>query len=182
MSEIEKQLDEIKNIDENKIAASVEEEMQQNEIITLPNGIRVRFHSVAPDLLRKVQEKVKDPQVPLAPLPDDPERFDENPFDPEYLEAKDLASQKRNDSIMQAMVLRGVELIDGMPEDESWLEDLIFLELIDENDVKNASNKLKEIWYKRYVALDMTGFDLLQKKIGLNQEMVAQARKSFQRN
>lgn len=176
------ELEDIKNIDVNKIAASVEEEVQQNEIITLPNGIRVRFHSVAPDLLRKVQEKIKDPQVPMVPNRDDPERVTENPFDPEYLEGIDIARHKRSDAIVQAMVLRGVELVDGMPADESWLDDLVFLDVIDKGDIGNASNKLKEIWYKRYIALDVTGFDLLQKKIGLNQEMVAQARKSFQRN
>ena len=171
-------------VDTAKVVARIEEESQQDEIVTLPNGIRVRFRSVAPDLLRKVQSdpELADPPVPMVPHPDDDERVTENPFDPEYKKACAKAAELRTDAVMQAMVLRGVELVDGMPDDKEWIDDLIFLNVIKERDAENAGDKLKEIWYKRFVALDTTGFDLLQKKMGLTEEMVAESRKSFQRN
>jgi len=180
--EAREEKEKLEQIDTSKLVAQADEEMQQNEIVTLPNGIRVQFRSVAPDLLRRVQADIIDPPVPKLPHPDDPERKIENPHDPDYLAALNVANQKRTDAIMQAMVLRGVILIDGMPEDDEWLDDLVFLGVVDKGDAKDAGDRLKEIWYKRFIALDTTGFDLLQKKMGLNEEMVASASKTFQRN
>lgn len=179
---LQKEQERINSIDASKLVADVADEKQQNEIVTLPNGVRVRFHFVAPDLLRKVQDGIEDPPVPKFPNPDDPEREIENPTHPEYLKAKRLANQKRIDAVLQAAMLFGIELIDGLPEDDEWIDNLVFLNLISKEDVIGASNKLKEIWYKRFVAIDAKGFDILQEKMGLNQEDVARARKSFQSN
>jgi len=174
----------LEDVDTSKLVADIAENMQQDEIVTLPNGIRVRFRSVAPDLLRKVQSdpEMADPSVPMVPHPNDEERLTENPYDPEYKKACRVAAEKRTDAVMQAMVLLGVELVDGIPGDDEWLDDFVFLGVIDKSDAANAGKKLKEIWYKRFVALDATGFDLLQKRMGLNEEMVANSRKIFQRN
>jgi hypothetical protein len=156
--------------------------VEQDGITTLKSGIRVRFKPVPPYTINAVQSKIKDPVVPMVPhtdAPNDPTKRIPNPVHPHYLEEKRNVQQKRVDASMNAMVLFGVELVDPLPGDDTWLKNLIYLDVIDEKEISAIDEISKELYYKKYVVLDGEMLDQLRKHAGVTEEQVAAAMKSF---
>ena len=103
------------------------EQDEQDGSTVLSTGVRARMVPVAASLISEVASRVKDPPVPMCYI-DEKEREELNPDDPEYLRQLAEATTKRGTVSLETMVMFGVELIDGVPEDDAWLNRLRFLE------------------------------------------------------
>ena len=95
-------------------------------IITLSTGIRVRIVPVAAHLIDEAMFEIKDPAVPKQDLGKG--REEPNPLDPAYRQALADAEHARGIAASDTLIFMGVELVDGMPEDDEWLKKLKFLE------------------------------------------------------
>lgn len=140
-------------------------------IHTLSTGVRVRVKPVPPALVNDVMLRVKVPQVPEVWDAKKGKAWP-NPLDPGYIAALAQYEQERGSAALDAVAMFGLELVDGMPEDNTWVLKLGLLGI----DVADDTIA-REFYYKKYIAL---GNDLeqLQQIMGVTAEDVTQAKKS----
>lgn len=149
--------------------------------LVLSTGIRVRLNPVSSALVEEIKSSVPMPDVPKVYIKEK-EREEENPNDPAYIEAVEVANAKRSDAMFDALVLFGIELVDGLPEDDLWLKklrrlerkghlDFSGLDLDDEFDL--------EYLYKRYVAVAGADLSIVAGLHGFQPLEVARARRMF---
>ena len=139
-------------------------------------GVRGRLKSVAPSLIDTVVSKVKEPKVPNWHNPDK-DRDEPNPADPDYLQALDQYNHDRGVAAMDAMAMFGVQLESGLPEDESWIDDLSLLEIV----VNREDTASKTFAYKRYIAVGQPEIDALLAIFQGGQGGIAGAMSTFRR-
>jgi len=174
--------------DGNNVAVEVAHERAaekgSNQIVTTQTGIRLFLVPVSTALIEEVTSKIADPDVPLwhneAKNRDEP-----NPDDPNYLKAVERAGRERGIAVMDAMCMFGVELVDGMPENTSWLKKLRFMEK--RGQVNLSSYDLEdpldlEFLYKRYIAVDNEIIGRVSTISTLTPEAVAKAEERFRGN
>ena len=156
-------------------------ESDELDIVTLSTGYKARIRPVGASLIDDAVARIKDPLVPTY-TSEDKGREEENPHDPAYLRALKDAAKERATVAMDAMVMFGIELVDGVPEDDKWIRQLAFYAKRTGLDLSgyDLDDELeKEFLFKKYIA---TGtLDLLEvgKRAGLRQKDVADAVKSF---
>lgn len=153
------------------------------QIHTTMNGTRVRFSYVNKFSTFSVTGAIKNPPIPRTYNPDK-ERTEENPLDPEYLVAVAAADERRKQAAMDVIIATGVHLVDGLPQDDSWIDglkvqaklgyiDISRFDLTDKTDL--------EFLYKRYVALDVLDYPAIEDGCGVGETAIAQAVDRFQR-
>lgn len=165
-------------------AVDVAHEHDRGEGLTLSTGVRARIVPVAASLIEEVTRRIKDPDVPIW---HDPERDKDipNPDHPDYLRDLAEATRKRGQAAMEAMILFGVELIDGLPEDDGWLQRLRFLqkrELLDLSEYDLDDPLDLEFVYKRYVAVGSNDFVRIGRESGLSEDGIRTAGETFRRD
>jgi hypothetical protein len=141
----------------------------KEDVHTLESGVRVRLQTVSPALINDVMLRVK---MPVVPIVEKNGKEYPNPLDPGYHAALERYEQERGAAALDAVVMFGLELVDGMPEDDLWLRKLQMIGVeIDDDPIT------QEFYYKKYIAL---GGDLqqLQALMGVSQEDVDAAKKS----
>jgi hypothetical protein len=154
---------------------------QSDEITVLSTGVRVKLHPVSSALIEDLKAVIPYPEVPVVHI-EDKDRDEENPNDPTYLAQVEETNRKRGDAALAGLLEFGVELIDGLPEDDTWIKklnrlakkrqlDLSGFDLNDEFD--------KEFLYKRYVAVAGDDLRMIAPLHGLNPLGVARARATF---
>ena len=156
-------------------------------ITILPNGVKVRINPVGAALISDVTSKIKDPEVPLWPNADKPDRegkprMEANPDDPHYAVLLEEANQKRAIAMIDTMVMFGVELVDGVPDDDAWVKKLRFMEkrgMLDLSGYDLDDPFDREFLYKRYVLVDNNVVGLITDASGLSSEDVKRAEESF---
>jgi hypothetical protein len=95
------------------------------------------------------------------------------------------AGRKRGIAAMDAMVMFGVELVDGLPDDDKWLKKLQNMEkhgLLDLSGYDFDDETDKEFVYKRFVAVDTNVIERLSEISGISAEDVEEAERSFRGN
>ena len=139
-------------------------------IHTLSTGVRVRIKPVPPALVNDVMLRVKPPRVPVV-FNEKKGRDEPNPLDPGYVADLERYEQERGAAALDAAAMFGLELVDGLPEDDTWLRKLKILGIQVEDDPIT-----QEFLYKKYIAL---GNDLnqLQELMGVTQADVEAAKK-----
>lgn len=147
----------------------------------LSTGVRVRLGSVSATLIEEVSSRIPYPDVPMW-FNKDKERDEPNPGDPKYIDEIAAVDRERGIAAMDAMIMFGVELLEGVPEDDVWVNKLRFLEkrkMLDLSgyDFKDALDR--EFLFKRYVAIGALDLDLISEMIGVSEEAIAQAVDSF---
>lgn len=141
-------------------------------IVTLSSGVRARIKRVSPSLLAEVTARIKDPSPPVI---EHKGREIENPDHPDYKRALERAAQERGVAAMNAMAMFGVELMDGLPKDTTWISQLKILGFnIDENDPV-----VLEFYYKKHIALGNDDWQLITAASGISQEDISQAENNF---
>ena len=152
-------------------------------IHTLSTGIRVRIVPVAAHLIDAAMFEVKDPVVPRQDLGKG--REEPNPMDPAYRQALSDAEHARGIAASDTLILMGVQLVDGLPEDdEEWLKPLRFLErlghfkALSEFDLKDEMDK--EFVFKKYYAISARDIPLIGNASGMSQEEIDLAVRGFQ--
>lgn len=151
-------------------------------IFTLSTGIRVRIVPVAAHLIDEAMFEVKDPLVPKQDLGKG--REEPNPMDPEYRQALSDAEHARGIAASDTLIFMGVELVDGMPEDDDWLKKLKFLERLGHFKALKEFNMDDEIdrefVFKKYYAISARDIPLIGNASGMSQEEIDLAVRGFQ--
>lgn len=132
-----------------QVAREQQPETDENAIHVLSTGVRVRLLPVSVSLIEEVRTRVKDPVVPIL-YDEEKDREIPNPNDPTYLRLLESAEEKRNRATVDAIIMFGVELVDPMPEDTSWIRKLALLGVDFDQDDEYAV----EFAYKRYIAIN----------------------------
>lgn len=162
------------------LAAGKEARLPDDGIIEV-KGVKVKIEPVPVNLIDDVTRRIKDPEIPTF-YNENKEREEKNPQDPQYLKDMTKAEEARNRAAMDAMVLFGLELVDGVPDDEKWLKKLRYLEKLGRLDLDNydLDDELDvEFLYKRYVLADAEVISLITQASGVSPEEVALAEESF---
>jgi hypothetical protein len=130
-----------------------------DEVVVLSTGIRARIVPVAATLIDEIGARIPDPPIPTQNI-DGKEH--ENPMHPEYRQALRDARNARTTATLDAFVMFGVDLVDGVPEDDGWVEKIRFMEkrgMIDLSVYDLTSDLEREFVFKRFIAVaskDMT--------------------------
>jgi len=163
-------------IGDNPAVQVAQEGDEESEIFITSSGYRVRKMAVPDSLMQRVGAKIKKPKVPLWYNPDK-ERDEPNPNDPDYIEAVNAAVQERGNAILDAAIMFGCELLDGLPEDRMWIKKLKILGIdVDESDPVEL-----EFAFKKYVVFangDDAGFVA---GFGMSEKDVSEAGATFRR-
>jgi len=125
------------------------------EIYTLSTGVRVKLQPVNSMLIQAAMGRIKDPPVPIV-VDEQQGREYSNPTDPAYLRELEEAAKERGYARLNTVILWGVELADGLPDDDKWLYKLKFQEKqgdIDLSDFDFDNPIDKEFAYKKFVSI-----------------------------
>lgn len=159
-----------------------DEKKELGTIVILSTGVRVRIVPVAAHIIDEAMFEIKDPLVPQQDMGKG--RDEPNPLDPAYRQALSDAEHARGIATSDTLILVGVQLIDGIPEDDTWLKHLKFLERL--GHFKALSNfDLEdemdlEFVFKKYYAISTRDFTLIGNASGMSQEEIDLAVRGFQ--
>ena len=163
-------------------ATETARQSDQPEVVTLSTGVKARVVPVAVSLVEDVMNAVPEPEVPTF-FNEQKGREEPNPHDPSYQRAMRQYERDRNDAAMSALVLFGLDLVDGVPEDDGWLRKLQLIERrtsLDLSDFDLEDELDIEYVYKRYIACGTQDLILVGHKAGPSQEDVQKAVNTFQ--
>lgn len=152
-----------------------------DRIVELPYGVKAKLNPVPASLIDEVTNKIEEPEVPLWHN-EDKNRDEPNPSDPEYLKAVGEANRQRGLAVLDATAMFGLELIDGLPKDESWITKLKYMNkrgLIDLSEFDLDDEMDREFLFKRFIAADMTIMNKITRMSGISEEEVSNAERSF---
>jgi len=137
--------------------------------VTLSTGVQARLVPVATALIEDAQSRVEEPQPPVVFIKEK-EREEANYNDPDYRRAVEQARRKRGMAVIDTIIMFGVELVDGVPDDDGWLGKLKFLEKqghisLDGYDLDDDMER--EFLYKKNVAVAAEDYDRLLEICGV---------------
>lgn len=189
MNKEEKETTKAVSIDENQdaaqaVLASARQTQLPDDGVIKKNGLRIRIESVPVNLLDDVTSRIKDPRPPMVMI-ESKGREEPNESDPQYLEDLQEAENTRNRAVMDAMVLFGIELLDGLPEDGNWIKKLKYMERLERLDLSNydLDDELdKEFLYKRYIIADADVIRLISEASGVSPREIEKIEGSFPDN
>jgi len=123
----------------------------------LKSGARIRICRVSQLLIDEAVNEVKEPNVPTY-FDEDRQITLPNPDSAQY--KKDIAEYERAQfrATFDAALLWGIELVDGVPEDDTWIKKLRFFAKrnkqvdIDQYDLDDELER--EFAYKKFIAVD----------------------------
>jgi len=150
-----------------------------NTPVELSTGVRVIINVPPAVLIEQAASEVKVPQVPEQELEDG--RKVQNPNHPDYLQAIQNY-QREQYSVGMDVMIAFVDLPDGLPEDDSWIKRLKYLERLGRVNLGkyDLEDELdREFVYKRFVAFGNEDLELLTEKAGISEEDRRLARESF---
>lgn len=150
----------------------------ENEHV-LSTGYVVRVKPVSSVLIERITSSIKDPEVPTF-WNEERQRDDPNPTSPAYALAIERAQRERGVLALDAMMLMGVELVGGLPEDRKWVAKLKRLGVIPADFDESDEDELTYTFLK-YVAFGSEDLGLLTKS-QTTEEDVQDAERSFRRN
>lgn len=154
---------------------------QGDGIVTLSTGYRARLKPVATSLVTDAIGLIKDPPVPVWHNPDK-DRDEPNPFDPEYNRIVAANDTLRGAATMDVMVYFGVELLDGLPDDLTWLKKLKYMEKRGRLDLSSYDTEDpidREFLFLRYIAVAQEDLEMVMTRSGITTEGVNQAKAQF---
>lgn len=122
---------------------ALEGEIVEKDIHVLSSGVKVRFKPVNSMTIQRAGDSVAIPAVYEQAItqPNGAVRYVQNPNHPDYQKKIDEAEKERSLKSLEAMVLFGVELVDDLPADDEWLEDLRMVMDLDKYYHQNGDGK-----------------------------------------
>src|SRR5512139_649074 len=90
------------------------------EIYAFDDGNLVKLTSIPAAVIDNVVSRIKMPEVPMVHMADY-DRDEPNPNDPGYLLAVQETERKRGGAMIDAVVMFGIQLVNGMPTTDEWL-------------------------------------------------------------
>jgi hypothetical protein len=168
---------------ERSVAADVAAEQtkeSEDGIVVLSTGVRARIIPVASPLIDEINSRIPDPLVPVRVI-DGQEHA--NPLHPKYRQEMAEAFAKRTTAVLDAFVMFGIELVDGVPEDDEWVKKIKFMEKRGAIDLScyNMKDPLdREFVYKRFIAVSSKDTRLIGVASGVLSADIDRAMESFQ--
>lgn len=156
-------------------------DLDLDEPIKLSTGIMVKLVPVPTATVQEAALAIEDPPVPKQKV-EGKDYPVENPADPDYVRARRDAFNQRVQAGFDVMAMLGVKLVNGLPEDDTWLKELRFLEKRGRLDLSGYDlddDFEKEFVYKRYYALAGDDWNLLSLISGVTEEDLAKAKENF---
>ena len=150
-------------------------------VVTLSTGIQAILRPVSASLLQDVMSRIVDPPEPVI-YNEEKGQNEIDPFDKEYLATIAKNNQARARASMDAMAMFGIELVEGLPEDDSWISRLIYMEKMGYLDLAQFDMEEAidcEFVYKRYIALGNQDLLAIGKMSGIRKEDIEEAEASF---
>lgn len=166
------------------VARQVAEEKENgNERRTLlSDGRWGRLVPVSIALVEEVTARIVDPPVPMWHN-EERDRDEPNPSDPTYLAGLAEAEKRRGMAVMDAMIMFGVDLLEGLPEGDGWVDKLRFMERLGALDLSkfDTDNPIdREFLYKRYIACPASLVGEISRISGMTEADVEKAERTFQ--
>jgi len=166
----------------NTAVKTAKKKQQEVDVVrTLSTGVRALVRPVSARLITETISSVPKPAIPMWHDPDR-DRDVPNPDDPTYIRALEERQEQQGVASFDAMVMFGIELVDGVPDDDGWIKRLRLMEKLGHLDLSDfdLDDELeREFAYKRYVAVSAADMDLLQSASGVTEEEIAIATESF---
>jgi len=166
----------------NPAVTVAKEKVTENRERVLSTGVNVRIVPISASLIMEVQQHIPFPPVPIV-YDEEKNQTYENPNHPSYLRGVEEVETMRSTAAMDAIIMFGVELLDGIPKDDTWLRKLKTMD-------KNGAIGLKvydledpidlEFLYKKFIAVSSDDFQLISSMAGVTQEGIEAAEDSFQ--
>lgn len=168
----------------NPAVAVAKKSTEKQDVRTLSSGVKVRAVTVSASLIMDVQNQIKYPPVPIV-KDDEKGQTYENPDHPSYKRACAEVDSQRAIAAMDAIIMFGVELVDGLPKDDRWLRKLKTMQKAGSIDLSGFDLKDEidlEFLYKKYEAVRSEDYDIINEMVGVTAEGIADAEDSFQGN
>jgi hypothetical protein len=166
-----------------KAVIDVAREQEEQDDIWEVEGYKIRVKAIPVAIISDVSNRIPDPEIPVW---HDPEydRDVQNPNDPAYLNKKEEVDRKRGEAMIDATVMFGIDLPDGVPPTEKWLPKLKFLEKREQVDLSSydLSDPLElEFVFKKYVIANIALINYIQNMSSVTPEDIGAAGKPFRR-
>lgn len=155
----------------------------QDEFLEV-DGFVFRTKAIPVAIITDTTNRIPEPKIPVWHNPEY-DRDEQNPNDPAYLEAKAEVDQKRGEAMIDATVMFGIDLPDGVPPTEKWLPKLKFLEKRGQVDLSgfNLDDPLElEFVFKRYIIANIALINYIQEMSSVTPEDVGKAGRPFRRS
>jgi len=152
-----------------------------DEVVTLSTGVRARIVPVPSSLLDAVSARIKEP-IPPMQFVESKNRDEPNPLAPDYIKAIADANRQRGLATIEALLMFGILLEEGVPPDAEWRPKLDYMVRRGHLDLSayDLSDPFdREYVYKAYVAVAQPDVNRLMIACGLLQEEVRAAVRSF---
>jgi hypothetical protein len=154
--------------------------LSKNEV-TLSTGVRARIRPVSATMLDEISSSVPEPAVPKQFI-EAKGRDEYNPLDPAYqLEVK-RTQHVRGMKTTEALIMFGIELVEPLPDKETWLPKLLYLEKRGALDLSRFDLEDPfelELVFKLYLAVAAPDLMYVSMASGLTEKEVADAMTSF---
>lgn len=153
----------------------------ENHEVTLAGGVRATLVPVSASLIDEVTSRIKPPKIPMWHN-EDKDRDEPNPNDPAYTAELAEVGRKQSTAAIDAIVMFGVELVDGLPEDDKWLKKLQYMEKRGNLDLSSydVDDELdQEFLYKRFIGVSTDIITKISEISGVSGEDVEDAERSF---
>jgi hypothetical protein len=148
-----------------------------------PDGVKYSLRRSAA-LMERVTAKIEMPPVPMW-FDKETEREVPNPNHPDYIDAVSKVEQRRGTAIYDALVMFGIRLENGLPQNDEWLINLKFMakhEMLDLDEFDLDDQQDREFLYKRFVLSNGSMANEIGNLSALSPDDVAKAGAPFPRN
>ena len=159
-----------------ELATEEKRRVLPNGVILSSLGVRIKLKPLSPGILQRARAKIKTPPVPKY-FDENKGREIENPNHPAYKAALEQVEMDRNEAVVNAMVMFGTELVDGVPEDDSWI-DMLEVSGVEDN-VNRDSKVLLEFLYKKHIAVGNPEYLLISQLSGGDPEAIKEQLDNF---
>ncbi len=171
------------NREKTVVKAVREAKVTPNSLVTLSNGVTLRTKRVPNMIFLDITRKFRAPKVPKF-MNEDIGREEDNPNDPEYIEAYNQYQADIASSIVDTMLLLGTEFVSAPkdidpPSGKKWSSKLKVLGIDSGDDESLAYLQ----WIKYYAAAEDTDINAIVAAVGrlsgVSEEDVADAVDQF---
>jgi hypothetical protein len=154
--------------------------LSKNEVM-LSTGVRARIRPVSATMLDEISSSVPEPAVPKQFI-EAKGRDEYNPLDPAYQQEVKRSQHLRGMKTTEALIMFGIELVDPLPDPDTWLPKLRYLEKRGTLDLSrfNLEDPFElELVFKLYLAVASPDLMYVSMASGLTEKEVAEAVTSF---
>jgi hypothetical protein len=155
---------------------------EQEELLDV-EGYTVRVKAIPAAIISDVTNRIPDPEIPVWHNKEY-DRDESNPNDPAYLKAKESVDRKRGEAMIDATVMFGIDLPDGVPPTDEWLPKLKFMEKRNQVDLSgyDLTDSLEvEFVFKRYIIANIALINYIQKISSVTPDDIGKAGRPFRR-